>query len=187
MVGRAEIWKRLAHSHGWQVRSLRNISAAKVPSEECGVHSFPHPLDWWAAPWPWATHSMLGTDKLCSSLPDEPWRSNSTTKVCDHPASGSKALCSLGHLLSGLRPNTGTEFEPVSDWWIPLAFTWWLTENLPNATGVQPEALLVTKPNRQPTGRGRKRRIAGCLWSFADLLPGSVLVKAGLGAQLGFS
>ena len=43
----------------------------------------------------------------------------------------------------------------------------------------------MTEQNRQPVGRGRQRRILGCLGTFADFPPRPVLVKASLGTKLG--
>lgn len=52
--------------------------------------------------------------------------------------------------------------------------------------GVQPEAFSVSESNRQIVDRSRQRRISlRWLETFADLSLGLVLVKAGLGVQLG--
>ena len=51
--------------------------------------------------------------------------------------------------------------------------------------GVQPEALSVTEPTRQPGGGGKQRQISECLGTFAGLPLGLVQLKAGLDAYLG--
>lgn len=59
--------------------------------------------------------------------------------------------------------------------------------NLPHTTCIPPKALSVTQPKKQPSGGGRWRWISGCLGLFSDLTPNSVLVEAGIIAQLGSS
>ena len=52
---------------------------------------------------------------------------------------------------------------------------------------ILPGALSVTEFDKQPEGRGRKRKILEHLEIFADAPPGLVLIKAGLWTQLGLS
>ena len=89
--------------------------------------------------------SLFGPDKLCLPYLDNFLRLHFTTEVCSQLAK----LVYPGVLLSGLGPSTGTEIEPVLIWWTPLAPTWWLTEILPHATWIPPEALPMTDPSRQ--------------------------------------
>lgn len=60
--------------------------------------------------------------------------------------------------------------------------------NFPMPSEVLSETdILVIKIDSWPAGRGRERQILWCLGTFADPALGLVLVKAGLGAQLGLS
>ena len=64
----------------------------------------------------WTNLGLFQPDELCLPHPEESLNPYPTTKVCRPQVGGGWFWCTLGLLLSGLRPSIGTEFESVSSW-----------------------------------------------------------------------
>lgn len=89
-------------------------------------------------------------------------------KFYGNPAGGSYNWYTQILLQSDLRPNTGTEFKPVTKLWTPLSPIWWHTENLPQTTQVLPGALWMTEFTGADKQREPKSNV-GVPWDFANL------------------